>query len=819
MPTPINQAAVAALIERRNLVLNNYNDSPSQHRSLLIELGVLNDAIAFYAPEYSASSGSLSVGAATDATIVSSTATLKTAIDNIHTLIGNTVSFAETVWIDTTDTVYIRIREADGDISYMLADGTAYVPVGASTLASLSKEDLEIDITEYDAKTSGTEWSIGQRISRLQYLDLSATPALIKATVWRNEATGAIITTAISIVTDLEIPPDRSFTKLDKIDTAFGAPADAAATSDTGSFGIIPLFKRLLGKQPVLGTAGTPSADVITVQGSSTGTQLPVVSQLNIPSPIVDVPSAAISTAATSAVVTPSSGISQIFTISVTGVTGTATLAVTVEESDDSDIALWRPIYTFPMISAVGSYRSPAIDLSGNRIRYAQTIGGTGTITRQIVRVQSNHPAQDTLRTDISIPVTINDPASVKGLLRFLHNSILGRLLQGSQAIAQSLAVNLARKTTIVGAITTGAANTNLLDPTGAGNWTDVRDYGSAELTFVSTVGSFVFGAGLETSIDALGTHIGFSLAAYDSASGLPSTITGIGANTVLRQKYDLLGVNYVRLRSTNTIAGNRVYATFSQLPAVNRVLAVINSLPIVSVNSVASARLASNTSAVAISGTITASTTSGTVSQTWGNSRLIEIGLTTLSPNTTLTLEVQEPIGASWRTVYKFAPITAVGSWRSPPLTNSSSTWRYVETFSGTANNPSATRTITHTESNVNVSAIVVSQQLGGFNVTDLAIFGKVRQVVANNQSTVNLFLQVHNKATALAQGDTPNSKVFPIVPGGVVALTAADLGEFGSLWGTTPRIAISTTFSTYTAPVLVAPPNQTFALNVEVV
>lgn len=50
-------------------------------------------------------------------------------------------------------------------------------------------------------------------------------------------------------------------------DQIIGSTDDAAATSDTGNFTLIALFKRLLAKVTPSGVAGVPSADVVTVQG------------------------------------------------------------------------------------------------------------------------------------------------------------------------------------------------------------------------------------------------------------------------------------------------------------------------------------------------------------------------------------------------------------------------------------------------------------------------------------------------------------------------------------------------------------------------
>lgn len=72
-------------------------------------------------------------------------------------------------------------------------------------------------------------------------------------------------------------------TKLDTLATDIGAPADAAASADTGTFSLIAIAKRIVAKltsiitkQPAFGTAGTASVDVLTVQGIASGTAQPV---------------------------------------------------------------------------------------------------------------------------------------------------------------------------------------------------------------------------------------------------------------------------------------------------------------------------------------------------------------------------------------------------------------------------------------------------------------------------------------------------------------------------------------------------------------
>lgn len=103
---------------------------------------------------------------------------------------------------------------------------------------------------------------------------------------------------------------------------------------------------------------------------------------------IADVVSAAITTSATTAAITPTFGTGYIVNIPVTATSGTPTLDVSIEESDDSGTN-WYKVYDFPRITATGIYRSPVISATGNRIRYVQTVeGGTPSLTRSINRLQ-----------------------------------------------------------------------------------------------------------------------------------------------------------------------------------------------------------------------------------------------------------------------------------------------------------------------------------------------------------------------------------------------------------------------------------------------
>ena len=112
---------------------------------------------------------------------------------------------------------------------------------------------------------------------------------------------------------------------------------------------------------------------------------------------IADIPSSSLTTTATTATIIPSWVdnpdiwvYSHLISVNVSGVTGTnPTLDVIVEESNDG--LNWKRVYEFARITANGVYNTPLMKLTGSRIRYVQTVGGTTpNFTRSIDRVISS---------------------------------------------------------------------------------------------------------------------------------------------------------------------------------------------------------------------------------------------------------------------------------------------------------------------------------------------------------------------------------------------------------------------------------------------
>jgi hypothetical protein len=139
---------------------------------------------------------------------------------------------------------------------------------------------------------------------------------------------------------------------------------------------------------PVSGTVGV-SGSVNAILAVGTNFNGYSASPLN--TLVADVASAALTTTTTTAAFTPTWGLSYQVNIPVTAVTGTTpTLDVSIEESDDNGTN-WYKVFDFSRITATGIYRSPMIPITGNRVRYVQTVGGASpSFTRAVNRNQSD---------------------------------------------------------------------------------------------------------------------------------------------------------------------------------------------------------------------------------------------------------------------------------------------------------------------------------------------------------------------------------------------------------------------------------------------
>jgi len=153
-----------------------------------------------------------------------------------------------------------------------------------------------------------------------------------------------------------------------------------------------------------MGVATTGGTTTLAIQGFYNPQNLPLINQpvtitsgnitaanLAVPGLVIDGPSGALTVTTTTGTIAPTSGNSYTIDIAITAVSGTSpTFDFQVQESADAGVN-WYAVYDFPRITATGSYNSPFIPFTGNRVRYVQTVGGTTpSFTRAINRLQMN---------------------------------------------------------------------------------------------------------------------------------------------------------------------------------------------------------------------------------------------------------------------------------------------------------------------------------------------------------------------------------------------------------------------------------------------
>lgn len=175
-------------------------------------------------------------GAATEATLAQVRDAIKAQID-----------IASTVWTDDSGAYYVRrdlVNEGTGaiSVSFTLPDGSAATP-GAG-LRPLADADRDITQALFDATAGGAGYSANDILARLLIVDAQVSPPSVVA-LWANLTTGATIA---SPTPGTYARADEGITvnnpSLANLDADMGAPADAAATDDFGSWSIFALFKR-----------------------------------------------------------------------------------------------------------------------------------------------------------------------------------------------------------------------------------------------------------------------------------------------------------------------------------------------------------------------------------------------------------------------------------------------------------------------------------------------------------------------------------------------------------------------------------------------
>jgi hypothetical protein len=155
------------------------------------------------------------------------------------------------------------------------------------------------------------------------------------------------------------------------------------------------------------------------ISGTLTGITNAVSINNAVSTSLIEVASTAVTTTTTTGPFTPTGGKSFQVQIPVTVITGTApTMQINIEQSLDNGTT-WKVLYSFPAITAIGTYYSPRLPISGTRLRYVQTVAGTApSFTRSITRVQSNDDVNLAYQTEInSISTTITTGGTAQVLI------------------------------------------------------------------------------------------------------------------------------------------------------------------------------------------------------------------------------------------------------------------------------------------------------------------------------------------------------------------------------------------------------------------
>ena len=241
----------------------------------------------------------------------------------------------------------------------------------------------------------------------------------------------------------------------------------------------VRLFEYLREKVEVLNKSDSFSAIPVVPNGGIVGTVSTVstVSTASLAANVLvnDITSAALASTATSAAVTPGSGtLSQEFNIIVTAVSGTnPTLDVVIQESDDS-ATNYYDVYQLPRITAAGQYRTPLIPLTGNRVRYVRTVGGTSpSFTNSVNRLQSHtsNPVQRQFFDRTVVPNTLNSTSAAfftEGCVDLVVMVNMGAITTTAPVFALQVSVDNTNWVQLGADITTAASTTSILQVTNA---------------------------------------------------------------------------------------------------------------------------------------------------------------------------------------------------------------------------------------------------------------------------------------------------------------------------------------------------------------
>lgn len=393
--------------------------------------------------------------------------------------------------------------------------------------------------------------------------------------------------------------------------------------------------------------------------------------------------------------------------------------------------------------AAASNFNVTAVQSAGTNLH---TVVDSGTISLPTNAAQETGGNLATINTNTShLPVALGSTTSANSLPVVIASD------QGN--------VNTAMPDSyIIGQSAQTATVNNIITTTSGTAANDVSGYRSASIQIVSTgtAGTFIF----EGSNDNLNFQ---TIPVYSQLVATGTPVIAAVTATASQLIYTFpINIRYVRLRIATTITGGSIQAftRFSQAawtPAVFQVAnataanlattATIASGTVTTVSSVTSSNdaipgiIADITSAA-----LTTTTTTGTLTPTFGNSYIVQIPVTVVTGTTpTMQTTVQESndSGTNWYNVYAFPTITTTGFYYSPPLEFKGNRVRYVQTVTGTT--PSFTRAINRLQMSMSGTAAPVSN-----NATQSSSTVSTVSTISAPQNAVGFILQNLSTSTA---------------------------------------------------------------------
>ena len=316
-------------------------------------------------------------------------------------------------------------------------------------------------------------------------------------------------------------------------------------------------------KQPALGTAGTASADVITVQGISGMTALKVDNS-GVTQPI----SGTITANAGSGTFTvDGSGHTQPVSGTVIANAGSGTFVVSVSNSptvtanagtgvfkvDGSAVTQPISVASLPLPSgAATSTKQPALGTAGIASADVVTIQGVSGMTA--VKIDGSAVTQPVSGTITSVP---SGTQTVAG-------TVTANAGSGTFTVGQGTASNL--KAQVTGAGSAGSADTGVVSIQGISGMTAVKVDGSGVTQPVSLSGNVMV---VQSTASNLLANVGGLAAAGSAPAGNPVSIAGYDGTNVRRISTDTNGYMYM-LSPKITIANvtSAVYTTNGNSPS-----------------------------------------------------------------------------------------------------------------------------------------------------------------------------------------------------------------------------------------------------------